>query len=161
MHLYFFIPVSGKGCRCYYRLFLFFFCWYLPFSVQAGLQIFTYLCDLFCFVLLFFFSEPLYLKLSVFLLTLSRLVFVTCVLALCKDGAKQISNLPFIFYWRINCDIQSWWPKIQFPMHVSSTEAKLWILLLGRLSCHIRAYEAKYVTIPTVIRAKWTRLLAW
>lgn len=144
-------------CLFFFLSIFAFFCTGRP----ADIYLFMWFFVLFCFVLFYcFFSEPLYLKLSVFLLTLSRLVFVTCVLALCKDGAKQISDLPFIFYWRINCDIQSWWPRIQFPMHVSSTEAKLWMLLLGRLSCHIRADEAKYVTIPTVIRPERTRLSA-
>lgn len=44
MHLYFFIPVCVKGY--YYRFFL--FCnRRLPFSVQAGLQMCTYLCEFF------------------------------------------------------------------------------------------------------------------
>lgn len=97
-----FIPVCVKGCRCYYRLFL--FCrWYLPFSVQAGLQIFTYLCDfLFCFGIWIYFSEPLYLKLSVFFWRLVVFVFVTRVLALCRDGSKLMSDLPlFLFFFFI------------------------------------------------------------
>lgn len=92
----FFIPVSGKSCRCYYRLFLF-SRRYLPFSVQAGLQIFTYLCDFcFCFMDLFF-RTTLFEAISLSFDAFVVLVFVTCVLALCKDGAKQISDLPFIF----------------------------------------------------------------
>lgn len=102
------------------------------FSVQAGLQILTYLCGFICYMDLF--SKMLYLKLSVFLLMLV-LVFVTCVLALCRDGSKQMSNLPFFclfccfffFHWRINSDIRSWLSKIQFRMHESSAEAELWI----------------------------------
>lgn len=95
----FLIPVCVEGCRCYYRFFFFCYRRCLPFSVQAGLQIFTYLCD-FCFVffvLWVYFQKPLYLKLSVFLLTLV-LVSVTRVLALCKDGSKQMSDLPFLFF---------------------------------------------------------------
>lgn len=100
MHLYFFSfqcvlrvvgVITGSFFFCYRRC--------LPFSVQAGLQIFTYLCD-FCFVffvLWVYFQKPLYLKLSVFLLTLV-LVSVTRVLALCKDGSKQMSDLPFLFF---------------------------------------------------------------
>lgn len=65
------------------------------FSVQAGLQILTYLCGFICYMDLF--SKMLYLKLSVFLLMLV-LVFVTRVLALCRDGSKQMSNLPFLLF---------------------------------------------------------------
>ena len=40
----------------------------------------------------------LYLKLSVFLLALV-LVSVTRVLALCRDGSKQMSDLPFLSFF--------------------------------------------------------------
>lgn len=84
----------------------------------------------------------IFLKLSVILLTLV-LVFVTRVLALCRDGWKQMSNLPFRFFllknklWRTELMTQ-----IQFPMHESSAGAELlnWIFL-GRLSCQRTIFD--------------------
>lgn len=90
---------------------------------------------LFCFMDLFL--GRLIWAISLFFWRLVILVFVTCVLALCRAWSKQMSDLPFFFcYWRINCDVQSWWPKI----------SNAWVIcigwtvniLLGRLSCHLR-----------------------
>lgn len=107
----------------------------------------TYLCDFLCFIDLF--SELLYLKRSVFLFTVV-LDFVTCVLALCRDGLKQMSDLPFFLFflnWRINCDIRSRWLTVQLPVNMSSAGAGifcgdvfnfkdcLW-QSLGQLMCH-------------------------
>lgn len=73
MHLYFFSFQCGKGCRCYYSFFFFFllsmfafFCTGRP----ADINLFMWFFVFFCFMDLF--SEPLYLKVSVFLLMHSR-----------------------------------------------------------------------------------------
>lgn len=86
----------------------------------------------FCFVLW------IYLKLSVFSVwRLVILVFVTCVTCTLSRRIEANERLAFFFCrLRINCDIQSWWPKI----------SNAWVIcigwtvniLLGRLSCHPR-----------------------
>lgn len=96
MHLYFFIPACVKDCRCYYRFILFCYRRHLPFSVQAGLQIFTYLCEFF-FVLFSGFILRTALFEATSLSFDACLVVVTRVLALCRDGLKQMSDLPFPF----------------------------------------------------------------
>lgn len=71
------------------------------------------------------------------------LVVVTRVLALCRDGLKQMSDLPFpfLFNWRIHCDIRSWWPKIS----ISSARVicRGWTVntVLGRLDCQLRTLQ--------------------
>lgn len=96
MHLYFFSFQCVKGCRCYYSFFFFFYCLCLPFSVQAGLQILTYLCDfLFFFVLWIYFQNRFIWRYQSFFWCIVVLIIVTRVLALCRDGWKQMSDLPF------------------------------------------------------------------
>lgn len=67
-------------------------------SVQAGLQIFTYLCEFFVLFSGFILRTALFEGIS--LSFDACLVFVTRVLALCRDGLKQMSDLPFIFIFK-------------------------------------------------------------
>lgn len=80
------------------------------------------------------------------------------------DWSKWATCLSF-FYWRINCDIQSRWLKVELPVKALSAGSGLNILL-GRLSYHLRTVCSKAsssgcVTIDKVVRAERMRLLAW
>lgn len=163
MHLCSFIPACVQGCRCWLQVFILLLS--LPFSVQAGLQIFAYLCFFFFFWFIDLLSEPLYLKLLVFLLTLV-LVFVTCVLALCRDGSKQISDLPcfVLFLFLLN---KLWHTEL---MTQNSSNAwvicKLWILcwqgsVVIEELCLIKPPSTEYVTVPTEMGGEKMRLLTW
>lgn len=153
MHLYFFIPACVKGCRCYYRFILFCYRRCLPFSVQAGLQIFTYLCEFFVLFAGFIFSTALFEAIS--LSFDACLVFVTCVLALCRDGFKQMSDLPFFFLieeYIVTHRADD--PKFNFQCtgHLQGRDCEYYA---GKAQLSARDPPAAvYVTIPTVMRAE-------
>lgn len=96
MHLYFFsfqrvLTVVGVVTGSFYFVIVI-VCLLL---YRQACRYLLYLCEFF-FSFMDLFSELIYLKLSVFFFKLV-LVFVTRVLALCGDGSKQMSDLPFLF----------------------------------------------------------------
>lgn len=108
-----------------------FFCTGRPADINLFMWFF-----LFCFVLWISFQNRFIWRYQSFFWCIVVLIIVTRVLALCRDGWKQMSDLPFLL------KNKSWHTELMTQNSISNA----WVIcmgqtvniLLGRLSCCLR-----------------------
>jgi len=136
VHLYSFIPACGKGCRCCYRLFYFVI-------VNVCLFLYRQACR-YLLIYVLWISFRFIWSYQSFFSTLV-LVFVTRVLALCRDGLKQMSDLPFFVLILFLSKKKLWHTELMTQNETSNAWAicRGWpvnYFCLKRLSCHLWLY---------------------
>lgn len=127
-------------CYCHSRL---------PFSVDRQACGYWLIYVNFCFIDIFI---SFILSYQAFSFNVCFWSFVTRVLALCRDGSKQMSDLPFFFiedYIWVTTVIWSWWPpKLYFQCMTHLQELNCELCWAGQ---SVVGYEPVYSIHPALL----------